>query len=77
VYLPYGVKDFPSLEDAIAHAKDTTARVARERAHHAGAKVVRVHIEHHDRVVRTASGLDMHFETEVIATALGRPSMKE
>ena len=76
-YLPGGVRDFSDLKDAVTYAEDAATSVARERAHRAGAKVVRVHTEHHDRIVRTASGFDMYLETEVVATAVGRPLMKE
>ena len=75
-YLPFGVRDFQKLTDAIAYAKRVVSRLARNRAHQAGASVVKVHIDQHDRTAQVY-GLRQHIETEVIATAIGRPRLKE
>ena len=75
-YLPFGVRDFQKLTDAIAYAKRVVSRLARNRAHQAGASVVKVHVDQHDRTAQVY-GLRQHIETEVIATAIGRPPLKE
>ncbi len=75
-YLPFGVRDFQKLTDAIAYAKRVVSRLARNRAHQAGASVVKVHIDQHDRTAQVY-GLRQHIETKVIATAIGRPRLKE
>jgi len=80
VHLPFGVRNFSErLADAVAYAKNTACRLAREHAYQAGAGSVHVHTEQHDRAAR-ASGKNagkIHIETEVIATAVGRPRLKE
>lgn len=76
VHLPFGVRDFHSLDEAVSYARRAVYRQARNRAHQAGSGVVRVHIEQHDRTARVY-GLPQHIETEVIATATGRPRLKE
>jgi len=76
-YLPFGVRDFLQLADAVAYVKGAARRLARERARQAGASVVEVHIEQHDRTAQVGSGDELYIETEVIATAVGRPRLKE
>ena len=76
VHLPFGVRDFHSLDEATSYAKRAVYRQARNRAHQAGSGVVKVHIEQNDRTARVY-GIHQHIETEVIATATGRPRLKE
>ncbi|MFO8143959.1 MAG: hydantoinase/oxoprolinase family protein, partial [Dehalococcoidales bacterium] len=76
VYLPFGARDFQSLDEAVSYARRTVSRLARNRAHRAGSGVVGVHIAQHDRTARVY-GTRQHIETEVIATATGRPRIKE
>ena len=77
VHLPFGVRNFPKLADAIAYAKDTARRLAREHAYQAGASSVQVHTEQHDLTVPSSTEQALFIETEVIATAVGRPRLKE
>jgi len=76
VHLPFGVRDFQQLADAVTYAKDAARRLAQDRAHRAGANLVQVHIEQHDRTAQVGSEC-LYIETEVIATAAGRPQLKE
>ena len=75
-YSPFGVRDFPELADAKAYATNTACRLARRRAHQAGASRVKVHTKQDDRIVQVGSE-QLFIETEVIATAVGRPRLKE
>jgi N-methylhydantoinase A/oxoprolinase/acetone carboxylase beta subunit len=74
VHLPFEVRDFPRLEDAVACAQDVSRQLAQDRARHAGASLVDVHIDRHDRTVHGGGGWpdEIYLETEVIATAVGR-----
>lgn len=76
VHLPFGVRDFQQLADAVTYAKDAARRLAQDRAHRAGANLVQVHIEQHDRTAQVGSER-LYIETEVIATAVGRPQLKK
>ena len=76
VHLPFGVRDFQQLANAVAYARDAARRLARTRAHQAGANLVQVHIEQHDRTAQVGSE-HLYIETEVTATAVGRPRLKD
>ena len=79
VHLPFGVRDFQQLADAVACAKDVAHRLAQNRAHQAGASAVQVYTEQHDRraLIGSEYADEIHIETEVIATAVGHPRLKE
>ena len=76
VHLPFGVRDFTELTPAVSYARDTARRLARYRAHRAGATSVKVHIERHDRTARAYND-KIHIDTEIIATAVGRPRLEQ
>ncbi len=76
VFSPSGVRDFPELEDAVAFAKSTAQRLARRRAHEAGADRVRVHTRRNDETLSLQND-QLHFGTEITATALGRPRLQK
>lgn len=76
VYLPFGIRDFVELEDAIAYARDTAYRLARDHAHQAGANRVKLHTEQNDWTVPVI-GDNLYLGTEIITTAVGRPRLKE
>ncbi len=76
VHLPFGVRDFQQLADAVTYAKGAARRLAQDRAHRAGASLVQVHTEQHDQTAQVGSER-LHIETEVIATAVGRPQLKK
>jgi len=78
VHLPFGVRDFQRLADAVACAKNAARRLAQDRAHRAGASAVQVYTEQHDRTALIGGEFDeIYIETEVTATAVGRPQLKE
>jgi N-methylhydantoinase A/oxoprolinase/acetone carboxylase beta subunit len=74
-HLPFGVHNFQQLSDAVTYVKDAARRLARTRAHQAGSNLVQVHIEQHDRTAQVGSEC-LYIETEVVATAVGRPRLK-
>jgi len=77
VHLPDQVRDFPTLEEAAACAEAIAGRLAEEQARLAGAGTPRVRVERHDRKVPAGAGSigDLYLETEVVATAAGRPRL--
>jgi len=79
VHLPFGVRDFKRLADAVACAKYNARRLARDRAHWAGASTVKVHTEQHERsaLIGGESGGKIFIDTEVTATAVGFPQPRE
>jgi len=79
VHLPFGVRDFKRLADAVACAKQNARRLARDRAHWAGASTVKVHTEQHERsaLIGGESGGKIFIDTEVTATAVGSPQPRE
>jgi N-methylhydantoinase A/oxoprolinase/acetone carboxylase beta subunit len=75
VYLPFGVRDFAELEDAASYARNTASRLARRRAHQAGASRVKVYTKRNDQIV-TVYGERLYLGTEIMATAVGYPRPK-
>jgi N-methylhydantoinase A/oxoprolinase/acetone carboxylase beta subunit len=76
VHLPFGVRDFTELTSAVSYARYSARRLARHRAHQAGATSVKVHVEQYDRAARVYNDR-IYIGTEVIATATGRPRLKQ
>ncbi|HEY81758.1 MAG TPA: hydantoinase/oxoprolinase family protein [Dehalococcoidia bacterium] len=76
VYSPSGVRDFSKLADATSYARRTARRLARERAGQAGARRIKVHLKQRDVIVPVVND-QLFLEAEVIATAVGRPRLKE
>ncbi|UCG82995.1 MAG: hypothetical protein JSW38_12615, partial [Dehalococcoidia bacterium] len=74
VHLPSEPRDFTCLEDAVVCAQDASRQLALDRASRAGASLVDVHIERHDRTMKGGGGWleEIYLETEVVATAFGR-----
>jgi len=77
VHLPHGVSDFRRLEEAVAYAETEAGRAARAHAQQAGADDIEVHVERRDRIVRTPDDVveEIYIDTEVVATAVGRPRL--
>ena len=75
VYLPFGVRDFPKLDDAARYAQNTAYRLARHHALQVGASKAKVYVERKDIIVPIANQ-DLYLETEIVATAVGRPQTK-
>jgi N-methylhydantoinase A/oxoprolinase/acetone carboxylase beta subunit len=76
VHLPHGVRDFPLLDDAVAHAEEEMVGWLRSQARRAGAAQVEVQMERQDREVLVSSGWgdQIYLGTELTFTAVGRPS---
>jgi len=79
VHLPIGIHDFADLEEAAAYAMEEASLLAEGQARRAGAANVQVQTRRVDHIVRaeTEQGEDVYFETEVTATAVGRPRLAD
>jgi len=77
VHLPFGVEAFSLLEDAVSCGKAEAGLAAEEKARRAGADDIDLHVERHDRIVagREGSAEEIFIDTEIIATAVGRPQL--
>ena len=76
VYAPSGVRDYEVLDDAKSYARRTAVRLARKHAHEAGASRIKLQVSEDERIVRVGAEL-LYLGTEIIATAVGRPKLKE
>jgi N-methylhydantoinase A/oxoprolinase/acetone carboxylase beta subunit len=76
LHLPDGVHDFDDLERAVDHAQQEMFARAEARARQAGAGQVEVQMARTDRQARLAAGWgqEVYLGTELIFTAVGRPS---
>ena len=77
VFLPYTVKNFMNLEDAVACAKTEGRQLAEEKAIRAGATGIEVTVNRLDKTVSVLNDLvdEIYIDTEVAATAIGRPRL--
>ena len=67
--------DFDDLEDAAACAEREARRLAEAHAREAGAVAVEVTARREDRTVRASDGHELFLESEITATAAGRPGI--
>jgi N-methylhydantoinase A/oxoprolinase/acetone carboxylase beta subunit len=76
LHLPNGVHDFADLEQAVGHAQKAMCARVEALAHQAGAGQVEVRMARMDRRARVAAGWgeEVYLGTELIFTAVGRPS---
>jgi len=76
LHLPDGVHDFGDLEQAVRHAQEVMSPYAEALARQAGAEQVEVQMARTDRRARVAAGWgqEVYLGTELIFTAVGRPS---
>jgi N-methylhydantoinase A/oxoprolinase/acetone carboxylase beta subunit len=76
LHLPDGVHDFDDLERAVDRAQQVMFPLAETRARQAGADQVEVQMARTDRQARLAAGWgqEVYLGTELIFTAVGRPS---
>jgi N-methylhydantoinase A/oxoprolinase/acetone carboxylase beta subunit len=74
VHLPTGIADFAGLEEAAAYAMEEAGLLAEAQARRAGAAGVQVQTRRQDHVLRLQND-DVYFDTEVTATAIGRPRL--
>ena len=76
VYAPSGVRDYEALDDARSYARRTVTRLAQKHAHEAGASRIKLQVTEDERIVRAGGDL-IYLGTEITATAVGRPKLKE
>jgi N-methylhydantoinase A/oxoprolinase/acetone carboxylase beta subunit len=76
VYAPSGTHDFLELDDAKTYARNTVTRLVSQHAHQAGASRVKIQVSEDERIVRAGTEL-IYLGTEITATAVGRPKLKE
>ena len=76
VHLPTGIQDFGDLEEAAAYATEQVSLLAETQARRAGATDVQLQTHREDHVIRLPSE-DVYFDTDVTATAVGRPKLAD
>jgi N-methylhydantoinase A/oxoprolinase/acetone carboxylase beta subunit len=76
LHLPEGLYDFYDLEEAVAYAKEEMYSWIEARAHKVGAAQVEVQMTREDRdvLVKAGWGDRLYLGTELVFTAVGRPS---
>ena len=74
VHLPDGPVDKLSLDDALSLARITATKIANDRARHAGAQTVNVHLEEDIKLIPIASNTNLFIEALIFATAEGSPT---
>jgi N-methylhydantoinase A/oxoprolinase/acetone carboxylase beta subunit len=76
LHLPQGMQDFANLEQAVAYAEGQMIPWLGAQARRAGAAQVEVQMVRHDRevIVRAGWGDKLYLGTELVFTAVGRPS---
>lgn len=78
VHMSEEVRDFNRYDKALDYARSRAHRIAGEHARRAGACEVEIHIATHEhKIAGNTEGAvsDVLIETEVVATAMGRPQM--
>jgi len=77
VHLPEGVRDFGTLDEAVACAEDVAYPLVEEMARQAGAEQIEVRMERREQraPIARGGGDDVYLGTELTFTAVGRPSM--
>ena len=73
VHSPSVMRDYENLDEAIAYARRAAGNLAKRLAHQAGAHRAKTEIEQNDRIISLQTQ-NIYLETEIIATAIGRPS---
>jgi N-methylhydantoinase A/oxoprolinase/acetone carboxylase beta subunit len=76
VHLPTGIQDFGDLEEAAAYAMEQTSLLAEAQAQRAGATDVQIQAQREDHVIHLQNE-DVYFDSEVTATAVGRPRLAD
>jgi len=77
VHLPDGVRDFDTLTEAVAHAQTVAPPKLETLARQAGADQVEIKLARQDRTapVKGGWGSEIYLDTELVFTAVGRPSL--
>jgi N-methylhydantoinase A/oxoprolinase/acetone carboxylase beta subunit len=76
LYLPDGVQDFSSLEEGVGYARQIMLPYLQALAQEAGTEQVEVQVTRTDQIVSLPLGWgqDIYLGTELVFTAVGRPS---
>ncbi|MEO1194145.1 MAG: hydantoinase/oxoprolinase family protein [Pseudomonadota bacterium] len=74
-HLPEGVEDFLALDRAAEAAAAAAGRRVRFLAEEAGAEAPQIEIERDDTIVPDGNGQETFVESQVTATAIGRPRL--
>jgi hypothetical protein len=76
VHLPDGIRDFETVEEGVAFARDIVPGQLRKLAKQAGAEQVEVRMDRVDRTAPVAVdwGEPVYLDTELTFVAMGRPS---
>ena len=76
-HLPEGVQDFATLEDAVSYTRQVVPSYVERLAQQAGAAQVEIDMVRQDLTapVRGGWGSEVHLETVLTFTAVGRPSL--
>jgi N-methylhydantoinase A/oxoprolinase/acetone carboxylase beta subunit len=74
LHLPDGVRDAPTLTEAVRYAEETMAERAEAMAREAGARHVEVRVERKDKIA-PVRGDRIYLGTEMTFTAVGRPRL--
>jgi N-methylhydantoinase A/oxoprolinase/acetone carboxylase beta subunit len=77
MHAPSGIQEFANLEQAAEAAEQEARTLAEAHARDAGAVEVRVEVERNDTIAKGKDGSQVFIESEIIATALGRPRLGE
>lgn len=77
VHLSSGIRDFGKLEAAAAYASSEAGALAEAQARRAGAVDVQLQVRRRDNIYHPANDMqeDIYLETEITATAVGRPRL--
>ncbi|TQV80399.1 hydantoinase/oxoprolinase N-terminal domain-containing protein [Denitrobaculum tricleocarpae] len=75
VHLVTTMREFASLEHAIAFADEESKRLAREAAVSAGARDPEIHSNRNDTLVEDIGGRRVFVESKIDAVAIGRPGL--
>ena len=75
LHAPSGIQEFATLEQAAEAAEREARALAEAHARDAGAVEVRVEVERNDTVAEGKDGSKVFIESEIVATALGRPRL--
>jgi N-methylhydantoinase A/oxoprolinase/acetone carboxylase beta subunit len=74
-HLASGIKDFRELEEACAHARAWAIETATALAKAAGAAEIELFHERDDKVFEQPGGMRIFMESNIAATAFGRPAL--
>ncbi|GAB2175363.1 hydantoinase/oxoprolinase N-terminal domain-containing protein [Dongia sp. agr-C8] len=74
-HLASGIKDFADLELACEHAREWATATATEQAKAAGAAEIELFHERDDKIFEQPGGMKIFMESNIAATAFGRPAL--